>query len=665
MTAYPTIFSPLKVGNVTLPNRILMGSMHTGLEDMKDFSRLAAFFAERAKGGCALMVTGGFSPNREGDFGFGDSVMNTAEHVTKHRAVTEAVHQNGGRILMQVLHTGRYGKHDKIVAPSPVASPINPIVPREMTEEDIWRTIDDFAGATALAQEAGYDGVEIMGSEGYLLTQFIALRTNHREDDWGGSYQNRIRFPLEVVRRVRERVGADFIIMFRLSVLDLVEGGSSQDEIIELAQELEKAGVSILNSGIGWHEARIPTIAQPVPEGGFVDYTARVKKAVSIPVIASNRFNNPAKIEETLAAGKADMISMARPFLADAEFVSKSEAGKAEEINICIACNQACLDHIFSGQLTSCLVNPRAGHETEINWQNTDAAKSIAVVGAGPSGLSAAAILGERGHKVTLFEKSDQLGGQFNLACQIPGKRVFQDSIDYFENRVRRAGVDVRLETAANQDALSSFDEVVLSTGIAPRVPDIDGIDHPKVAGYIDILTGARQAGDKVAIIGGGGIAFDVAIYLLEKDDPAFEDPEAFAQAWGFGPDGADDGAGHAAKKDITMLQRTDGAMGKTLGKTTGWVHRITLKRAGVKQMGGVTYRRIDDDGLHITVGDEDRVLDVDTVVLCAGQESLRDLQAGLEEAGKPVHLIGGARLAGELDAKRAIMDATELAARL
>ncbi len=666
MAAYPNLFRPLDLpGGVRLPNRILMGSMHTGLEARPDgMARLAAFYAERARGGAALIVTGGFSPNDAGELSPHRAQMSTKEDAARHQVIPQAVHEAGGRIVLQVLHSGRYGFHERIVAPSPVKSGINQHAPREMTAPEIEQTIGDFVRAAVLAQVAGYDGVEIMGSEGYLITQFLALRTNQRADDWGGSLANRMRFACEIVRQVRVATGPAFIIVYRISALDLVEGGLTGEEIVQVAKAIEQAGASLLNTGIGWHEARIPTIAQAVPRAGFSWATRRIKQAVKIPTVASNRINAPEVAEELLARGDADMVSLARAMLSDAEFANKAKAGDRAGINICIACNQACLDHYFIGQPASCVVNPRAGRESKLVYTKTPARKRVAVVGGGPAGLSCAAVAAERGHEVVLFEKASELGGQFNLAKRIPGKQEFAESVAYYAERLRRAGVKVLLNHAANQAELDGFDEVVLASGIDPRKPAIPGIEHPKVVGYVDALTGKAPVGANVAIIGAGGIGFDVAVWLLERNARSTLEARAFSRHWGI-----DESLAHAGGLDpaglpaaqpahrITMLKRSTTPFGSTLGRTTGWVHRAELARNGVKMLKGVAYRRIDDAGLHIAVDGKEQVIAADTIILCAGQESRRDLKA--------THLIGGAKEAGELDAKRAMLEGAELAARL
>lgn len=661
---YPHLLAPLDLGFVTLENRVVMGSMHTGLEEAPDGqARLAAFYAERARGEAGLIVTGGVAPNHAGRFTEAPGSLTGGDEVPGHRIITEAVHAAGGRILMQICHTGRYGYHADIVAPSPLKSPINKDTPRELTADEVEETIDDFARCAALAQEAGYDGVEIMGSEGYLITQFIVPHTNQRGDDWGGPFENRVRFPLEIIRRTRAAVGRDFIIMYRLSVIDLVDDGSTFEETVSLAQDVEKAGADIINSGIGWHEARVPTIAAPVPRGAFAWATRRLMGKVGVPLVASNRINTPEKAEEIIAAGDADMVSMARPFLADAEFVAKAARRRGHLINTCIACNQACLDHYFEGKTSSCLVNPRACFETELVIAPATEPRKIAVIGAGPAGLPCAATLAERGHAVTLFEAADAIGGQFRIARNVPGKEEFGETLRYFENHLAELGVEVRLGHRARAAELieDGFAEVVLATGVVARRPDIAGLDHPKVVGYADLLSGKASAGRRVVLIGSGGIAVDVAVYLLESGRGAHLDVDVFRAEWGIGRDAVD----HEAAHDITMMQRSPGRMSARLGKSSGWIHRMVMQKAGVRHLAGVAYERIDDAGVHVTVDGAAHLIEADTVVNCSGQESLRELLADLEAAAMSVHLIGGAERATELDAKRAFDEGTRLAARL
>ena len=657
---YPHLFLPLELGFATLPNRILMGSMHTGLESRPDgMERLAAFYAERARGGAALIVTGGFSPDDAGNLGAHRAQFSNAEDSKSHEVIPRAVHDAGGRIVLQLLHSGRYGYHERIVAPSAVKSPINPHTPRELEPREIEQVIADFARAAALAREAGYDGVEIMGSEGYLITQFLAPRANRRTDDWGGSLENRMRFAVEVVRRTRAAAGRDFIIVYRISALDLVEDGLSPKEIQEVAKAVEAAGATILNTGIGWHEARIPTISQAVPRGAFAGATRRLKQAVRIPVVASNRINAPEVAEEILARGDADMVSLARAMLADPEFAAKARTGDRAGINICIACNQACLDHYFIGQPASCVVNPRAGRETKLVFSRTSRKKQIAVIGGGPAGLSCAAHAAERGHDVTLYEKAEQLGGQFNLAKVVPGKQEFAESIAYFSERLARAGVKIHLQKSPSNGELQTFDEVVIATGVAPRTPPIPGIDGSNVVSYVDVLTARVEAGRNVAIIGMGGIGFDVALYLLERGSRATLDPAAFAEHWGISRKASETPPRH----NITMLKRSHTPFGHTLGRSTGWVHRAELARNGVRMIKGVEYRKIDDAGVHITVDGKEMFVPADTVIVCAGQDP-RPLANGKNRV-RPYFVIGGAKEASELDAKRAMLEGAELAAQL
>ena len=669
---YPHLLAPLDLGFTTLRNRTLMGSMHTGLEEEKNgFERMAAFYAERARGGVGLIVTGGFSPNLAGRVYHFGSQLSFPWQVAKHRIVTDAVHAAGGKIALQILHTGRYGYHPLNVAPSSLRAPINRFKPRALTGWGIRKTIGDYARCARLAQKAGYDGVEIMGSEGYLINQFIAPQTNHRTDEWGGSFENRIRFAVEIVRATREKVGPKFIIVFRLSMLDLVEGGSTWDEVVQLAKAIEAAGATIINTGIGWHEARIPTIATMVPHAAFAWVTQRLKGEVKIPLVTTNRINTPEIAEDVLASRCADMVSMARPFLADPEFVNKAAAHRGDEINTCIACNQACLDHIFNGKLTSCLVNPRACHETELVIAKAAARKKIAVVGAGPAGLACATTAAERGHDVTLFDAADRIGGQFNLAKHIPGKEDFNETLRYFRRRIETSGVMLKLDQRVDADALRTggFDHVVLATGIVPRKPPIPGIDSAKVATYIEIIEGQKLAGKSVAVIGAGGIGFDVGEFLTHVHDNVAE-VDRFNDEWGIDRTYANRGGlktphSEDSPRQVYLLQRKSSKVGDGLAKTTGWIRRTLLKKRGVEMIAGVSYERIDDAGLHITVNGEAKTLPVDTIVVCAGQESQRELQAPLEAAGISVSLIGGADVASELDAKRAIDQGTRLAASL
>ncbi|MFE0891551.1 FAD-dependent oxidoreductase [Streptomyces rochei] len=671
MSRYPHLLSPLDLGFTTLPNRVLMGSMHVGLEEAeRGFERMAAFYAARARGGVGLIVTGGIAPNDEGRPYPGGAKLTTEEEAERHRTVTDAVHREGGRIALQILHFGRYAYHADLVAPSPLQAPISPHVPRELTDAEVERTIDDYVRTARLAREAGYDGVEIMGSEGYLINEFIAARTNHRTDRWGGSYENRMRFPVEIVRRVREAVGADFILIYRLSMLDLVPDGSTLDEVITLARAVEAAGATLINTGIGWHEARIPTIATSVPRGAYTWVTERLMGEVSVPLVTTNRINTPEVAERLLAEGAADMVSMARPMLADPDFVAKAAAGRPEAINTCIGCNQACLDHTFSGQITSCLVNPRACHETELVLTPTRRRKRVAVVGAGPAGLACAVSAAERGHEVTLYDAASEIGGQLNIARKVPGKQEFDETLRYFRTQLAAHGVDVRLNTRVGADDLDGHDEVVVATGVTPRTPDIPGVDHPSVLGYLDVLRDGAPVGDRVAILGAGGIGFDVAEYLTDGGDKAHEDPGTYFRLWGVdrdyrAPGGLAAPERPAPPRTVHLLQRKTSKVGAGLGRTTGWIHRTELKHRGVTMVPGVRYDRIDDAGLHVTVDGESTVLEVDTIVLCTGQESSRGLYDELVAAGRSVHLVGGADVAAELDAKRAVKQGTELAAAL
>ena len=676
MTQYPHMLAPLDLGHVTLPNRVLMGSMHTNLEETKDWNRIAEFYAERARGGVALMVTGGMAPNREGGVFAGAAGLFTPEDIANHRIVTDRVHEAGGRIAMQILHAGRYAYSPDCVAPSPVKSPISPFPPAELDEAGIEKQIADIATAAARAREAGYDGVEVMGSEGYFLNQFLVTHTNKREDRWGGSLENRQRLPVEVVRRVREAVGEDFIVIYRISLIDLIPDGQTWDEVVALAKKIEAAGASILNTGIGWHEARIPTIATSVPRRAFAWVTKKLMGEVGIPIITSNRINMPDVAESVLAEGCADMVSMARPFLADPDFVAKAARGEAETIAPCIACNQACLDHTFSGKISSCLVNPRACHETELRYEPTDAPKRIAVVGAGAAGATVAMVAARRGHAVTVFERDTAVGGQLNMAKVIPGKEEFVGFVDWIAAMLRAPGIDLRLGTEATVEALEGFDEVVIATGVTPRDPGIEGQDGPNVVTYVDVLKHGAPVGDRVAVIGAGGIGFDTADFLTHPGGPTpTEELPRWLEEWGVAdPErhrGGLDPEGPKPERSarrITLLQRKPTKPGKGLGKTTGWIHRASLQMKDVAMVPGVNYERIDAEGLHVSTGEgreDPRVIPVDTVVLCAGQESERGLADALAAKGVTAHVIGGAAVAAELDAKRAIDQGARLAAAL
>ncbi|MFQ2254454.1 NADPH-dependent 2,4-dienoyl-CoA reductase [Aeromonas sp. BC14] len=669
MSRYPTLLTPLDLGFTQLRNRVLMGSMHTGLEEEKGgFDKLAAFYGERARGGVGLIVTGGIAPNLRGRLVPHGSQLSFPWQVAKHKKVTSAVHQEGGKIALQILHAGRYAYHPFSLAPSALKAPISPFKPRAMSERQIRGTIRDFAATAQLARSAGYDGVEVMGSEGYLINQFICERTNKRTDGWGGSSENRMRFPVEIVRAIRERVGPDFIIIFRLSMLDLVEQGSSLEEVIALGKALEQVGVTLINTGIGWHEARIPTIATSVPRGAFSWVTAELKKHLKVPLITTNRINTPEVAERILAQGEADMVSMARPFLADPEFVIKAAEDRADEINTCIACNQACLDHVFKQKRASCLVNPRACFETELTFGRVPQPKKLAVVGAGPAGLAFACYAAERGHQVSLFDQASEIGGQFNFAKQIPGKEEFHETLRYFAKRLEKCGVELYLGQRQSAESLlgGGFDEVILATGIRPRTPNIPGIEHAKVMSYLDVLRDHKPVGEKVAVIGAGGIGFDVAEYLVEGKGDRSRDH--WLKEWGIDKQLGERGGLmapviDAPERQVWLLQRKESKVGDGLGKTTGWIHRTVLKNRKVEMLSGVQYLRIDDEGLHIQVGEQQQCLPVDQVIICAGQEPLKELQAGLQAAGKPVHIIGGADVAAELDAKRAIRQGAELAA--
>jgi len=673
-TPYPNLLKPLDLGFTQLPNRILMGSMHTGLEDrVWNWDRLTAYFVERAQGGAGLMVTGGIAPNRRACLSpFASKLTNRLE-LPRHRKLTRGVHEAGGKICMQILHAGRYAYHPFSVAPSAIRSPITPFTPKALTARAIEGQIQDFVRCARLAKAAGYDGVEIMGSEGYFINQFLVPRTNQREDEWGGDFSNRMRLPVEIVRRTREAVGEDFILIYRLSMLDMLGDGNSWEEVVTLGKAIEAAGATIINTGIGWHETRIPTIATMVPRGAFTWVTRKMREAVSIPLVTTNRINMPDTAEAVLAQGDADMVSMARPFLADPEWVNKASGDRADEINTCIACNQACLDHVFEQKVASCLVNPRAGHETELRIKATDTPKRIAVVGAGPAGLAAATTAASRGHEVTLFESAAEIGGQFNMAKKIPGKDEFFETLRYFRRQIELTQVDLRLNTRVSVRELSNgFDEVILATGVVPRDPGIPGQDHEKVLNYIDVLRHGKPVGKKVAVIGAGGIGFDVSEFLVHDSHGSENPQQAFFQQWGVDTSIARRGGVKGLKpafaepaREIWMLQRKTSKPGKGLGKTTGWIHRLSLRHYGVKMIAGASYEKIDDQGLHVTVNDEKRCLEVDNVILCAGQLTQRELHEPLVEAGVSTHLIGGANLAAELDAKRAIDEGTRLAARL
>ena len=670
-TAYPHLFAPLDLGFTRLRNRILMGSMHTGLEDhVRDFPKLAAYFGERAAGGAALLVTGGFSPNIAGWLAPFGSKLSWPWEVGRHRQVTAAVHGHGAHICLQLLHAGRYAYHPLQVAPSKLKAPINPFTPRALSARGVERQIASYVRAARLAREAGYDGVEVMGSEGYLINEFIAPRTNKRSDAWGGDAGKRMRFAVEIVRRIREACGPDFIIIYRLSLLDLVEDGSNWEEILQQARAIEAAGATLINSGIGWHEARVPTIATSVPRAAFAGVTAKLRPHVNVPVIAVNRINMPDVAERVLADGQADMVSLARPLLADPQWPAKARAGRPETINTCIACNQACLDHIFVNKRATCLVNPRAAHETELVYRPTTAARRVAVVGAGPAGLAGATVAAERGHAVTLFDAADEIGGQFNVAKRIPGKEEFHETLRYFRHRLTDTGVDVRLGTRVDAPMLAGFDEVVVATGIAPRRVDFPGADHPMVVSYLDVLQGRVRAADKVAIIGAGGIGFDVGEFLVQEGPSPSLDPARWMAEWGVDASFESRGAlarpqPEAPARKVWLLQRSPGKPGARLGKTTGWIHRATLKAKGVRMLGGVEYLGVDDRGLRIRVDGAEQLLEVGTVVVCAGQEPMRALADALAAAGVSAHVIGGADVAAELDAKRAIDQGSRVAAAL
>ncbi|MEE2961553.1 MAG: NADPH-dependent 2,4-dienoyl-CoA reductase [Myxococcota bacterium] len=672
---YPHLFSSLDLGHTVLKNRVLMGSMHTGLEEEKGgFEKLAAYFAERARGGVGLMVTGGVAPNREGWVKPFAAKLTNRKEAKQHRIITEAVHRENGKICLQILHSGRYGYHPINVSPSPIKAPIGWFKPRAMSNRKIEKTIDAFVKCAELSQNAGYDGVEIMGSEGYLINQFIVAHTNKRQDQWGGSYENRIRFPLEIVRRTREALGKNFIIIYRLSMLDLIEDGSTWDEVVHLAKGIENAGATIINTGIGWHEARIPTIATCVPRAGFSWVTEKLHGEVSIPLITSNRINNPQTAEDVLAKGHADMISMARPFLADAEFMEKSETGREDEINTCIGCNQACLDHAFKNKRASCLVNPRACYELELNYLPAKSPKQIAIVGAGPAGLACATIAAQRGHKVTLYEASHEIGGQFNMAKKIPGKEEFHETLRYFKRQLEIHGVAVKLNHRVTSEELlqKKYDEVVLATGVYPRSITLAGQQHPKVLNYVQVLKEQKPVGNKVAIIGAGGIGFDVAEFLSEEGETASQNVALFLDEWGIDPKNEVRGGikgiepnHQTSPRKIVLMQRSQGKLGSNLGKTTGWIHRASLKNRGVTFLDNVQYEKVTDEGLYIKHGTKSILIEADTVVICAGQRPCRELYENLKSNEVPLHLIGGADVAAELDAKRAINQGSRLASVL
>ena len=675
MTQYKHIFEPLDLGFTTLKNRILMGSMHTGLEEEKNgFQKIAAYYAERAKGGVGLIVSGGIAPNIQGWTGPFSARMSTKKHAKRHKVITDAVHKEGGKICMQILHSGRYGYHPFAVAPSAIKSPISPFKPFKLKQSGIRRTIRDFVNAAKLAKLAGYDGVEIMGSEGYLINEFIVEKTNKRTDNYGGSYENRMRLPIALVKQTREAVGKEFIIIYRLSMLDLVEKGSTWEEVVALGKEIEKVGATIINTGIGWHEARIPTIATSVPRAAFTWVTKKMKEELSIPLVTSNRINMPETAEKILAEGHADMISMARPFLADPEWVRKAAANKSDEINTCIGCNQACLDHVFQRKVASCLVNPRACHETELNYLPTQEKKKIAVVGAGPAGLAASTIAAQRGHAVTLFDSEKETGGQFNMAKQIPGKEEFYETIRYFNKQIELHHVSLKLNTRVTAEDLihGNFDEVIVATGIKPRTLKIEGIDHPKVLSYIDVLKFKKPVGKRVAVIGAGGIGFDVSEYLTHEGESTSLNIDSWLKEWGIdktmkarsGIEGVTETV-NPSPREVFMFKRSKGKFGGNLGKTTGWIHRSTLKKKKVQFITNVQYTKIDDEGLHYVQNEEQKLLAVDTIVICAGQVPLKELVAPLEAAGIKALIVGGADVAAELDAKLAINQACRLAANI
>ncbi|MEN8928624.1 MAG: NADPH-dependent 2,4-dienoyl-CoA reductase [Flavobacteriales bacterium] len=668
---YPNLLQPLDLGFTTLKNRVIMGSMHTGLEEEKNgFERMAAYFAERAKGQVGLMVTGGIAPNRQGWTAPFTSKITSKREANKHKVITKAVHENDGKICMQILHSGRYGYHPLAVAPSAIKSPISPFKPWALSKMGVNRTIRHFVRAAKLAQFANYDGVEIMGSEGYLINEFVSAKTNKRTDKWGGDFENRIQFPLEIIRKTREAVGENFILIFRLSMLDLVEEGNTWEETVHFAKEIEKAGATIINTGIGWHEARVPTIATMVPRGGFTWVTEKMMKEINIPLVTTNRINMPEKAEEILANGHAHLVSMARPFLADPEIIKKAIEGREEEINTCIGCNQACLDHVFKQKTASCLVNPRACHETILNYTPTPSPKTIAVVGAGPAGLAAATVAAKRGHNVTLFEAQSEIGGQFNIAKLIPGKEEFYETLRYFTNEIKLHGVELKLNTKATASELENFDEIIISTGIKPRAIQLEGIENANVLDYEDVLKHGKPVGKKVAIIGAGGIGFDVAEFLSHEGKSPSLDTDLFLKEWGI--DGTNKVRGgllkpnpHPSPREITMLQRSETKVGKDLGKTTGWIHRQSLKMKKVTMLNGVSYDKIDEKGIHITIAEKQQIIEADTLIVCAGQVSVNLLHQELVKNGKTPHLIGGGKNAKKIDAQRAIREGSELGAKL
>lgn len=673
--AYPHLLQPLDLGFTTLKNRVIMGSMHIGLEEMPNgFAKLAEFYARRAKGGVGLIVTGGISPNDAGVTFQGGAKLDCEALADEHKVITQAVHEAGGKIALQILHTGRYSYQQNIVAPSAIQAPINPVAPKALSHEEVLQTIADFVNCAKLAQYAGYDGVEIMGSEGYLINEFLVERTNQRDDQWGGSDENRMRFAIEIVRQIREAVGTDFIIIYRLSMLDFVEKGSTFEQVVQLAKAIEQAGANILNTGIGWHEARIPTIATKVPRAGFAWITEKLKKHVKVPVVTSNRINTPEMANHLLEQGYADLVSMARPMLADPDFVVKAMEDRSDEINTCIACNQACLDHIFQMRTATCLVNPQAAYETELQFLPVEQSKKIAVIGAGPAGCSFALYAAQRGHQVVLFEKDEQIGGQFNVAKQIPGKEEFYETLRYFKRQLdlNQNRITLKLGHTAQFEELmqEEFDEIVIATGVTPRQLTIEGIQSAKVLSYLDVLKDKKTVGQRVAIIGAGGIGFDTAEFLVHQGESPSLNPEIFYRQWGIDRQYKNAGGLKAMEvteptRQVYLLQRKNSAVGANLGKTTGWIHRAGLKQHGVQMIAGVEYHKIDEQGLHISVNGEHQVLDVDHVVICAGQESFTAMYEQLQQAGKSVHLIGGAKQAGELDAKRAIRQGAELAARI